>query len=278
FAALMKKLTMEFHGGDPKWYYIPADQTIIDQMIFLLIGKGNPGDYAGLVDIPFQEAQVISFFRDHLPTTVNAAVDNTKAFIKALPPPKGVDINFASGSIGLTKAVNDELSRSYWLAIGVVLFFIFVFCLCAFRSVVAALILVIPLFISRAIVFSMLYFMNIGETVASLTVMAVSMGIGVDFGIYILARIQEEYIREKDLQKAVHTGMGTAGRGVLFSSVTIIFPVALWYLLSDVRFWGETGLFLAGLLLVSLIVSLVFVPAILVALKPKFIIEHDVNK
>lgn len=271
FAAMVKKLSMEFRGGDPKWQYIPADQVTVDQLVFLLIGKANPGDYAGMIDIPIQESQMIGFMRDHLPSTVNAAINNTNEFIKKVPPPKNVEIKLAGGSIGLAKAVNDELELSYWRIMAGVLLFIFILCVVAFKSVLAAVLLVLPLFVARAIVFSLLYFLNIGETVASLTVMAIGLGIGVDFGIYILARMQEEYIREQDLQKAVLIGMGTAGKSVLYTAITVIVPVALWYFLSDVRFWGEMGLFLSTLLLVSLLVVWVFFPAIVTTLKPKFI-------
>jgi hypothetical protein len=119
--------------------------------------------------------------------------------------------------------------------------------------------------------FTALYYMNIGISVASLTVTAVGLGIGVDFGIYIVARVKEKYAEDPDLDKAVFYGMATAGKAVFFTAATVIIPVALWYFLSGVRFWGEMGLFLSCILFVSRIVVLVFIPAVLVILRPKFI-------
>ncbi len=271
FAGLVKKLNREFHGGDPKWYFIPPDRVTSDQLVFFLIGKANPGDYASFVDIPFQEAQVTSFFRDHLPETINQGVYYTKDYIERFPPPKGVKIELASGSVGLTKAINDELMASQGAITIAVIFFIFIVCVCTFRSALCAVLLIIPIIIARNVTFSILYFMNIGITVASLTVTAVCLGIAVNFGIYIISRIMEGYALEPDLDKAVFYGMATAGKAVFFTAATVIIPVALWYFLSGVRFWGEMGLFLSCILFVSLIVVLVFIPAVLVILRPKFI-------
>jgi Predicted exporters of the RND superfamily len=271
FAGLVKKLNREFHGGDPKFYFIPPDRITSDQMVFFLIGKANPGDYATFIDIPFQEAQVTSFFRDHFPDTINQGVDYTKDYIKRFPPPKGVEIDLASGSVGLNKAINDELERSHWPITLAVLLFIFVVCVCTFRSLICAVLLVLPILVARAVMFTALYYMDIGISVASLTVTAVGLGIGVDFGIYIVARIKEAYAQEPDLDKAVFYGMATAGKAVFFTAAVVIVPVALWYFLSSVKFWGEMGFFLSGILLCSLFIIMFFLPAILVTLRPKFI-------
>jgi predicted RND superfamily exporter protein len=273
FAGLVKKLNMEFRGGDPVWHYIPSDQQITDMMVYFLIGKANPGDYAQLIDIPFEDSNVISFFSDHRPSTVNAVVENTENFIKQTPPPKGIKIQRAGGSIGLTKAVNDELEYSHMRIMALVLLSIFVLCVIAFRSIVAGILLMIPLLTADFAALSLIYFLGTGMTVGSLTVTAVGLGIGVNFGVYILARMQEEYQRSNhDLNTAILVATSTSGKGVLFTALTVIIPIMMWYSLSDVRFWGEMGLFLSVILLAGVVVVIPFYPAIVSIVKPKFIV------
>jgi predicted RND superfamily exporter protein len=273
FANLVKKLNMEFRGGDPVWHYILRDKQITDMMVYFLIGKANPGDYAQLIDIPFEDSNIISFFCDHKPDTVNAVVENTENFIKKTPPPKGVDIKLASGSIGLTKAVNDELNYTHLRIMIMVLVSIFILCVISFRSIVAGILLMIPLLTADFVALSLIYFLDTGMTVGTLTVTAVGLGIGVNFGVYILARIQEEYQREnKDLNAALLVATSTAGKGVLFTAATVIIPVVMWYFMSDVRFWGEMGLFLSVILFASVVIVIPFYPAIVSIVKPKFIV------
>jgi len=114
--------------------------------------------------------------------------------------------------------------------------------------------------------------------VGTLTVTAVGHGIGVNFGVYILARMQEEVERTKDLDTTVIVATSTAGKGVLFTGATVIVPVALWYFMSNVRFWGEMGLFLAVILFAGLVVVIPFYPAVISIMKPKFIVGEKAKK
>ncbi len=278
FSNLVKKLTMEFRGGDPVWHYIMSDQQITDMMVYFLIGKANPGDYAQLIDIPFEDSNIISFFRDHRPDTVDAVVKNTEDFANKVKLPKGVSLKLASGSIGLTKAVNDELEACHVSIMVFVLGFIFILCVISFRSLTAGILLMIPLFAADFVALALIYFLGTGMTVGTLTVTAVGLGIGVNFGVYILARMQEEFERTKDLDTTVIVATSTAGKGVLFTGATVIVPVALWYFMSNVRFWGEMGLFLAVILFAGLVVVLPFYPAVISILKPKFIVGEKAKK
>jgi len=139
---------------------------------------------------------------------------------------------------------------------------------------VAGILLMIPLLTADFVALSLIYFLDAGMTVGTLTVTAVGLGIGVNFGVYILARMQEEYQRgdHHDLNTAILVATGTAGKGVLFTALTVIIPVIMWYSLSDVRFWGEMGLFLSIVLLAGVMVVLPFYPAIVSIVKPKFIV------
>jgi predicted RND superfamily exporter protein len=73
----------------------------------------------------------------------------------------------------------------------------------------------------------------------------------------------------------VAVGNATAGKGVLFTAITVICPLALWYFMSGIKFQGEMGLFLSILLAVNLMSCLVFHPAITTLVKPKFIIKSS---
>jgi predicted RND superfamily exporter protein len=96
-------------------------------------------------------------------------------------------------------------------------------------------------------------------------------GVGVDYAIYVLSRICEEYQHYGDYDKAIPMTMRTTGKAVLFTATTVVGGVILWFFLSSLRFQAEMGLLLSLLLLINMVMALLLVPAMVYVFKPKFV-------
>jgi uncharacterized protein len=296
--SIIKTLNKELHEGDAAWASIPATPAMVGTCLGFYLTKLNAHDFDSYADAQLQNANMTFYFKNHMPDTVTAVVDKTKEYLekqavacKILCKPDaqvdsqdgpvkldflpGAEIKMCGGNIGIEYAKNHELERVHYQIIGGVLLLIFVLCVCTFRSLVAGTLLTIPLLASNAIAMSYMYFKGIGTSVNTLPVITVGLGVGIDFGIYLYSRYQEEYAQCGDLEKAVAVGNATAGKGVLFTAITVIFPLALWYFMSGIKFQGEMGLFLSILLTVNLVSCLVFHPAITTLIKPKFILKSS---
>lgn len=104
--------------------------------------------------------------------------------------------------------------------------------------------------------------MGIGVKVATLPIIAVSVGIGVDYGIYIYNRLI--YFRDKEgyrLTPAYYRTLNTTGRAVLFTGTTLSLGVATWAF-SPIKFQADMGLCLTFLFLWNMIGTLVLLPAL----------------
>jgi predicted RND superfamily exporter protein len=181
------------------------------------------------------------------------------------------EFRIAGGEIGVGHAINKEIEEVHYIIIFGVLILIFIICTFSFKSFLGGAILIIPLIGSNAIAFSYMVIKGIGLTTNTLPVICVGLGIGVDFGIYLYTRFQEEYKNTNDYDKAILAGCATAGKGVVHTALTMVVPLYLWYFISSIRFQGEMGLFLAIILTVNLMAVMFFHPAIVSKLKPKFI-------
>jgi hypothetical protein len=116
---------------------------------------------------------------------------------------------------------------------------------------------------------------DIGLDVNTLPVSAVGIGVGVDYGIYLLSRMEEEFRNTRgDWHTMTHTALNSAGRGVVITAVTIIFPILLWPAISELRFNAEMGLLMSFLMFFDMLGALFFVPAAINWLKPKFMRRH----
>jgi uncharacterized protein len=272
-APFVTRLNVEFHDGDPRWTFVPRDRQLLGLLIQMAAMKMESQDFARFADPRFSSTNVVFFFKDHTARTVSAAVDHTREFFAK----HGAEIpgvgrfRMASGAIGVEYAVNSVITRTHVVMDAVVLLAVFVLCVLSFRSIVAGLVLVVPLVLSNAIATGFMGLAGIGLSINTLPVAAVGIGLGVEFGIYLVSRYQEEYARHGDLDRAIVVGAQTAAKAVIFTGLTMIAPVLLWYWVSSLKFQGEMGLLLAILLGVNMIAAVTLLPVIVHLARPRFI-------
>ena len=101
------------------------------------------------------------------------------------------------------------------------------------------------------------------------------MGIGVDYGIYLTARISEEFQTSNDYDSANRKALQTTGKAIIFTATTLIAGVIFWAFV-DLKFQAEMGLLLGLLMFLNMINALVFIPALVKILKPKFVVERKI--
>ena len=77
-----------------------------------------------------------------------------------------------------------------------------------------------------------------------------------------------------DWTAMTHTSLNSAGKGVFVTAITIIIPILLWPLLSDIKFNAEMGLLIAFLMFFDMVGALTFLPAAVNWLKPKFMKKY----
>jgi predicted RND superfamily exporter protein len=102
-------------------------------------------------------------------------------------------------------------------------------------------------------------------------VASLGVGIGVDYGIYLLSRIKEEQGRVGDLQASVSEAIVTTGKAILFTATTLISGVIFWYFFSSLRFQAEMGLLVALLMAFNMFGALFLIPLMVNLFKPSFL-------
>jgi len=112
-----------------------------------------------------------------------------------------------------------------------------------------------------------MYIKGIDLNINSLPVAAIAVGIGIDYGIYLMARISEEYRIHNSYHIANGLAMATTGKAIIFTATTLIAGVIFWGFI-DLKFQAEMGLLLGLLMLLNMISALVFIPSLVSVLKP----------
>ena len=272
-AAFVTQLNTEFHDGDPRWSLVPTDRPLLGTLVQLASMKMEAQDFARFTDPKFANTNTLYFFKDHTADTVRRAVHFSEEYFAKVGQtlPDLGEFKMASGAVGIEHAVNSVITETHAVIDVAVLFGVFILCVLSFFSIVAGLILTVPLVLANSLAMAYMSLNGIGLSINTLPVAAVGIGLGVDFGIYLLSRYQEEYAKHGDLDQAIIIGAQTAAKAVIFTALTMIVPVALWYWLSDLKFQGEMGILLAILLGANMIAAIVLQPVIVHIIRPKFI-------
>jgi hypothetical protein len=265
---LLRQLYRRFEEGVPKWAVLPSESKDIGNLIGMMLMGDGAGALERFVDKNIQTATITIYFKDYSHDTIMGALQRAKEYIAANPV-EGIDFRLAGGLIGILAAVNEEVEWSYRVNLYLVLVTVFILSFLTYRSLAGALIVMIPSIVAQPLTEAIMYWAHIDMNINSLPVAAIGIGIGIDYGYYVLSRITEEYGRCHDLDQAIEEALMTTGRAILFTGTTLTTSVIFW-LFFPMKFQAEMAFLLALILLLHIVGALVFIPSMVSLFKPRF--------
>ena len=199
-------------------------------------------------------------------------IKRAQDFIAANQMP-GAQFTLAGGIIGTLAAANQELLKNDILVNVLGFGTILIVLVFTYRSVMAGIYMLIPLLIANAVVNAYMGARDIGININTLPVVTVGVGFGIDYGLYIVSRIIEEYRTGLSLPEAIREAVATSGKSVTFTAITMILGTLLWTF-SSIRFNSEMGFLLALWMGVSFLTTVTLLPVIIALLKPRFVLRE----
>lgn len=203
---------------------------------------------------------IMVFTADHKAETIKRVVSEVKRF-RAEHPAEQITFRLATGNLGIMAATNEVVSAAQFPILLYVFMAVILLCLVAFRSIRGMLCIVLPLGLVSLLAYALMSFLEIGLKVNTLPVVALGVGIGVDYGIYIYSRFSTYMKEGESLQSAYrHTARDT-GSGVIFTGITLGVGVATW-ILSPLKFQADMGILLTFMFMVNMLGAIFLLPAL----------------
>ncbi|HVN83930.1 MAG TPA: MMPL family transporter [Candidatus Binatia bacterium] len=275
---LLKKIFRTFHEGDPKWEMLPTRNDHVGQLFFLLTSGTSRGEMDRFFSPDYSNATITVFYKNYSNEVIHGALDRAKAYIAENSlPTDSVRYQLAGGLLGILAATNEEVDWSYRVNVPLIFFAVFLLSFATYRSVVGALIVMIPSLVAQPLSEAVMYFIGIDFNINSLPVAAIGIGIGIDYGYYVLSRIIEEYEVTPDFDEANRRAIATTGKAIIFTGTTLVVSVMFW-LFHPLKFEAEMAFLLMMLMIFHAIGALVFIPALVSLLRPRFAIERAAQR
>lgn len=266
---IIKKVNMNLNSGNAKWAFLPHTREEIAVLHYLFYSGTDPGDLDAYCTHDNRSMSISVYFKNHQGDTLREAVAATKEFADNNPI-KGATLKYAAGAVGTLAAVNEEIFKTQVQLLVMSFALTIFFCALSFRSLFAGILLVIPLAVTNYLIFAYMGLKGIGLNINTLPVATIAIGIGVDYGVYFLSRMKEQFNGDQDLWTSINIAMNTTGRAICFTALTVGLGVVFWAF-SDIRFQAEMGLLLTLATILHLLGTLILLPALVMVFKPKFI-------
>jgi predicted RND superfamily exporter protein len=246
-----KQVIKGMNEGNLKWETLSRNQDVLNNSI-------SRAD--GLYNTDCSLAPVLVFLNDHKAETLDRAVAAVKLFAKEHDTDNR-KFALAAGNAGIEAATNEVIKESELKVLLLVYLCVGIMCMITFRSFAATLCIVLPLVLTSVLGNALMTFLGIGVKVATLPVIALGVGIGVDYGIYIYSRLESFLRAGLPLQEAYYQTLKSTGKAVLFTGLCLAAGVATW-MFSAIKFQADMGLMLTFMFIVNMFGALWLLPAL----------------
>ncbi len=262
FSSLMRTYNLGYNEGNPKMSAVPLDSGNYAALATEI------GRMRGYMRKDCSMTAVHLFLADHKATTISGVIRAVEQFRHANPR-QDVQIRLASGNAGVLAAINDEVERSEQPMLLYVYATIMVLVLLAYRDLRAVIACCLPLTVATFVGYWFMKALQIGLTVATLPVMVLAVGIGVDYAFYIYNRLHAHMAQGQGIVQAMEGALLEVGMATIFTAITLAIGVSTWTF-SALKFQADMGKLLAFMFLVNLVMAMTALPALAVVLERAF--------
>ncbi|CAN7457207.1 efflux RND transporter permease subunit [Duganella sp. LjRoot269] len=251
-ALLNRRVLVGLNEGNPKWYEFLPNQDMLNT-----VTAGAP---RGLYNDSCNLLTVYAYLRDHKADTLARVVAHVEAFAAANNS-KDVQFQLAAGSAGIEAATNIVVHEAWRRMLLLVYAAVVLLCFITFRSWRAVLVAVLPLMLTSVLAEALMVVFGMGVKVATLPVIALGVGIGVDYALYILSITLGQLRQGASLSAAYYRALLFTGKVVMLTGVTLAIGVITW-VFSPIKFQADMGLLLGFMFLWNMLGALILVPAL----------------
>lgn len=254
-SSAIKAFTSGTCEGSPKWYALSRSQTAVN--------FGSTWAVQNQPDLANKDMwliPIIAYLKDHKAATLQQVVNTCETFAQKHDT-QDRKFLLAAGSAGIEAATNIEVEKASRTMMLYVYLAIVILCFITFRSWRAVLVAVIPLILTSILCEALMVMLGIGIKVNTLPVIALGVGIGVDYALYLVSVVIKHQRDGLPLYDAYLQALRFTGKVVALVGITLAVGVLIWAF-SPIKFQADMGILLGFMFLWNMVGALVLIPAL----------------
>lgn len=260
-STLTKTANALLNEGNPKMLALPRDSRALQAALGFL------PESSGLLDRTCTMMATNLHLSDHRAETIQTVINTIKSFRKNYPPPDSrMQVLLASGNVGIMAAINEEIEAREFQMMVLVYTGISLLVLLAYRDWRAILVCCLPLTLATFLGYVFMKALGIGLTVATLPVMVLTTGIGVDYAFYLYNRLLIHLSQKLPMRQAVEESLNDVGMATLFTAITLSLGVSTW-IFSPLKFQADMGALLTFMFMANMVLVITVMPAFVAILE-----------
>jgi predicted RND superfamily exporter protein len=241
--------------GNPKWLVLSDNQSLIDAQISNALSWNSE-----FINTRCSVLPVVAYLSDHKSETLDRVVKAAQEFADKHNTPQRKFL-LAAGSSGVDAATNIVVKEANIKMLLYVYAAVIVLCAVAFRSWRAVVVAVLPLVLTSVMAEALMVYLGIGVKVATLPVVALGVGIGVDYALYLLSVQLAHQRRGLSLAQSYKQAVKFTGKVVGLVGVTLAAGVITWAW-SPIKFQADMGILLTFMFIWNMLGALILIPAL----------------
>lgn len=297
---------MDVYGDpeDPEW--VPDANEIVTGFNGLLEANTNAGDLDSFVAKGWNEGVIMGFVNTMDPVKTHQTVKDIQQWFIDNKDEPGFDLvtwGFKSGDVvhmpesgktvqiedsgtstmavggflGATEATHDVAEVEYIKSPLVTALAIFIIAALIFGSPLVAAILTSTLLVTLFGQYGLgAYFTSVENWsgnlhFATLVSLSIAMGLGVDYGIYMISRLREEMqATGGKWVESLRNTLETTGAAV-FASIIVLIASFIPLLMTQLANTWALGIFISEALIIDVVIALTIIPLLVYIFKPKYV-------
>jgi predicted RND superfamily exporter protein len=245
---------------------LPEDQRTLAQLVYL----GSSPAFERFVDRSYSRTVLWAYLTSDASTAVRSLLARAERYAAAHAVGDVATVHIAGGTGPSLFALNEHTTQGKLWNVATVLVVVYVVASLILRSPAAGVFVTLPLVFALAVNLGILGWSGFALDIATTTIIAIGVGIGADYSMYLLYRMREEVSVDPDFATALRRTLATSGRAVIFVAIAI---GAGFSVLAPARHlsWRLSGWLLPTTMIVSCTAAVVLVPTLVALTRPRFV-------
>ncbi len=264
-ADVVKKIGFELRDRKPGSDVIPSTAKAVAQYLFLYEMSGDPEDLYHLVDPAYTKAAVWLHLKRGDNLDMKHVMKSAEEYLAQNPPPASMKARWA-GLTYINVVWQDKMVKGMMSALAGSFVMVLVIMVILFRSVLWGLISMVPLTVTIALIYGLVGWTGKSYDMPIAVLSALTLGLSVDFAIHLVQRTRQIYRDKGSWHETIEAIFEEPVRAIIRNAVVIAVGFTP-LLFAPLIPYKTVGFFMAAIMAISAVVTLLVLPAIMVILK-----------